>query len=415
MAALLNNRDNIKFTASGLDAWLQSIPTQRSSSSSHDNQESDRAPNQTIIRKRRRSEISNTTDSHVSSFGNAQAASNVFDSKRILSKSSCNPVTNPGINSRSFSDLEYKLGQSESSARPVFTLRSDPVDAKDPRYEQALRMRGICIADSRANKLPQHAEDIRRVVSAYKGAPATSETNVWNFLQWIWDSASKADIIGAVLPELVPLRQLRCDPRIQVCQAQPWHVPLEFKAGDMDAPPLKRPYADVTIGWRSTILPCGDLATGELGSCAYPISNMPNLAWPFFVVTATTHTGSLKAARLQNLYIGAIILSNLRKLRSLAGHNEEQTLEKIYTLSLELTPQSAHLSYYWASNDHDSRVRYYGASLNCWSLADPSGSRLIEAFRGVRCAVELIKNQIFRWIDSDLKVLEGRGKGKGKE
>lgn len=88
------------------------------------------------------------------------------------------------------------------------------------------------------------------------------------------------------------------------------------------------------------------------------------MAWPIFTIEAKGDRGSLRVARLQNLHIGAVMLSNMFELKRKCG-NEEAFFNKVHVIGIELTAESVQLSCYWACRNDLGVVEYFGKMLQC--------------------------------------------------
>ncbi|KAL9627570.1 MAG: hypothetical protein Q9164_007568, partial [Protoblastenia rupestris] len=106
-----------------------------------------------------------------------------------------------------------------------------------------------------------------------------------------------------------------------------------------------------------------------------------------------------------NLHNAAIMLSNLRELMKAAA-KEADFFNKIHVLSLQLTPQSIQLSYYWATRSKDGQVSYYGNVLDTWSPNNKRDGQYDEARRCIHNAIELVRTNAYDTIYSCMANVE---------
>ena len=99
------------------------------------------------------------------------------------------------------------------------------------------------------------------------------------------------------------------------------------------------------------------------------------------------------------------MLSNLRELMKVAA-KEADFFNKIHVLSLQLTPESIQLSYYWATRSEDGQVSCYGNVLETWSPNNQRDGQYEKARRCIHNAIELVRTNAYDTIHSCMADVE---------
>ncbi|KAI4126370.1 MAG: hypothetical protein LQ347_005002 [Umbilicaria vellea] len=300
-------------------------------------------------------------------------------------------------------DSRNRLMDSQSVPSVASDTSSGSINAYNIRFEPELNLRGVYFADDEPDKAPANLLMFHEAILKSRDSPEPDETDARNFRKRIRKAPNEAAIVRTVKPKIVPDEQLADDDTASMATEQLWQR-ANLLCPDRK-PVLSTPKPDTTIGWASGIFPFPE-ATNLVRKAMYPLSKNLKLAWPLFTVEAKGDGGNLKVAKLQNLHNGALMLSNLLKLRRASG-KEQDFFNKIHAMSLEFTSETVQLSCYWAIQDgNPSEVRYYGMSIGSWSVVDPNGKGYRDARRCTHNALDWVKDQGLVWIKSDMKLLE---------
>lgn len=278
------------------------------------------------------------------------------------------------------------------------------INAYDTSYEAALNERYIFFYEGKPENIPKDVSDIEMAVFAdmERRASPTGEADLVRYL--LTRISGEPDVVSQILPKCVPLEGLQSSDQVEIATDQLWHGCLAL---DPDIQPsLTTPKPDLTIGWNSAIFPYMR-ATKNLRVFQCPVVSTNKLSWPLFTAEVKGDGGSLRVAKLQNLHNAAIMLSNLRELMRAAA-KEADFFNKIHVCSLQLTPESIQLSYYWATRSETGQVSYYGNVMETWSPNNQRGGQYDEARRCVHNAIELVKTNAYDTIRSCMADVEQR-------
>ena len=337
------------------------------------------------------------------------------------------PVLNPPdtirlpLSRQALSDLN-KLNQSFSSGSSLSTspevpsvatedtgLRDEPrgaINAYDEGYSAALQDKGIYFADAEEpDKDPSNIQGLMTAVSAARTNYTDRDNKAAMDLRVLMRKATnESETVQSILPEIVPVRELKIDNDISTAPEQFWD--RKAMIGPTDKPMLTAPKPDRAIGWARHVFSEFPQARTYLGYAMCP-ARKSGLTLPLFTIEVKGDKGSLKVARLQNLHNGATMLYNLLRIREAClGKETEDFFNKVHAMSLELTADVVQLSCYWAARDGDGTINYYGRVTHVWTPYD--GSHYKQAHRYIRNALEWVRGQALEWVCSALSALETR-------
>ena len=235
-------------------------------------------------------------------------------------------------------------------------------------------------------------------------SPGRDNKEAENIRAQLTDAHYESANVKDILRQLVPVRSMQLEKDTACVKDQLWRSEIALQP-DIK-PTLTTPKPTVTIGWKSQVFKSRfKEAYKSLQAFISPIAGFRSLAWPIITVEAREDGGSMRAARLQNLHNGAVMLSNLFELEQKCG-NEEAFFNKVHVIGVELPAESVQLSCYWACRNDIGVVEYFGKRLQCWSLFDETGGSLRNAQRGICNVLEWIKPRTFEWIQSDMAAFE---------
>lgn len=216
------------------------------------------------------------------------------------------------------------------------------INAYDPEYEAALNERSVFFYRGKPEGIPRDVSEVRAAVFAKGKASKPLKTQAKLVRSLLPQIILKSDVVAQILPQIVSFEDLQKDGQKAIAVDQHWRRCLALNP---DTPPsLSTPKPDLTIGWNSEIFHFAR-ASKSLRTFQCPLSTANHISWPLFTAEVTGEKGSLRAAKLQNLYNAAIMLSNLRELMK-AALNEAEFFNKIHVMSLQLTTETVQLSYY---------------------------------------------------------------------
>lgn len=276
------------------------------------------------------------------------------------------------------------------------------INAYDTAYEAALNERYIFFYEGKPENLPTDVSDIEIAVFAEteRTESPKGEADLVRYL--LTRISGEPDLVSQILPKCVPLEGLQLSDQVELATDQLWRRCLAL---DPDLQPsLTTPKPDLTIGWKSALFPFMR-ATKNLRASQCPVVSTNKLSWPLFTAEVKGDGGSLRIAKLQNLHNAAIMLSNLRELMKAAA-KESDFFNKTHVLSLQLTPESIQLSYYWATRSENGQVSYYGNVLETWSPNNQRGGQYDEARRCIHNAIELVQTKAYDTIHSCMADVE---------
>ncbi len=276
------------------------------------------------------------------------------------------------------------------------------INAYDTAYEAALNERYIFFYEGKPENIPKDVSDIEMAVFAEseRREPPKGEADLVRYL--LTRISGEADVVSQILPKCVPLEGLQLSDQVEIATDQFWRRCLAL---DPDLQPsLTTPKPDLTIGWKSALFPFMR-ATKNLRAFQCPVVSTNKLSWPLFTAEVKGDGGSLRVAKLQNLHNAAIMLSNLRELMKAAA-KEADFFNKIHLFSLQLTPESIQLSYYWATRSEDGLVSYYGNVLETWSPNNQRDGQYDKAHRCIHNAIELVRTNAYDTINSCMADVE---------
>ncbi|KAL9627010.1 MAG: hypothetical protein Q9164_007732, partial [Protoblastenia rupestris] len=276
------------------------------------------------------------------------------------------------------------------------------INAYDAAYETALNLRCIFFYEGKPENIPKGVSDIEVAVFAKneEREPPKGEADLVRYL--LTRITGEPDVVSQIMPKCVPLEGLQLSDQVEIATDQLWRRCLAL---DPDLKPsLTTPKPDLTIGWKSVRFPFMR-ATKNLGTFQCPVVSTNKLSWPLFTAEVKGDGGSLRVAKLQNLHNAAIMLSNLQELMKAAA-KEADFFDKIHVLSLQLTPESIQLSYYWATRSKDGQVSYYGDVLETWSPNNRKAGQYDEARRCIHNAIELVRTNAYGTIYSCMEDVE---------
>ena len=316
------------------------------------------------------------------------------------------PLTNEAIRLLNRNTEEYSKssdmvsGVSESVTSGASTGPS--MNAYDPAYEDALQDRDIFFADDK--EPPPDFHELWEAMLQARKSPGPDHMEAEVFRAELNEVKNGSANVHDILPQLVPLSSLRVGKDTAFVKDQLWRrdIALQPKL----QPTLTTPKPHVTIGWKPAVFKSRyKKAYKSLEAFVSPIAGFKSVAWPIFTIEVSGEGGSMRAARLQNLHNGAVMLSNLFELKRKCG-NGEAFFNKVHVIGVELTAESVQLSCYWARRNDIGIVEYFGKSLQRWSLFDATGDSLRNARRSIRNVVGWIKPRTFEWIQSDMAAFE---------
>ena len=296
------------------------------------------------------------------------------------------------------SDMVLGVSESVTSGAP-----SGPsISAYDPEYQDALEDRDIFFADG--EDPPADFHELWEAMLQPRESPGPDDIEAETFRAELDEAKNPSASVQDILLRLVSLSSLRLGKDTAFVKDQLWRRDIALQP-DLQ-PTLTTPKPYVSIGWKPAVFKSRyKKAYRSLEAFISPIAGFKSVAWPIFTIGARGDGGSMRAARLQNLHNGAVMLSNLFELKRKCG-NEEPVFNKVHVIGVELTAESVQLSCYWAYRNDIGIVEYFGKSLQSWSLFDATGESLRNARRGIRNVVEWIKPRIFEWIQSDMAAFE---------
>ena len=206
---------------------------------------------------------------------------------------------------------------------------------------------------------------------------------------------------------IAPIREVGLDGTISTTSDQEWHRMVMIQPHQPHEPQLlTAPKPARTVGWSIKVFRKYPNAMRCLATTVCPVSGNSELAIPLFTIEVKGDEGSTQVASLQNSHNGATMLANLLEVwNACLGENTDGFLNKVHTMSLELTAETVHLSCYWARKEN-GEIKYYGRSLYGWCLSSDEDYK--KAHRYTRNALEWVRKQALEWLCPALSALEDK-------
>ncbi|EDU45454.1 hypothetical protein A1F94_003087 [Pyrenophora tritici-repentis] len=277
------------------------------------------------------------------------------------------------------------------------------------QYPALLKRRGCILVPTVEKRRPSNCETITKAleVTREEQTPPQSYAMTWDLTRNTNSKAGVTFVFTAKVLDYEILCQTGRDVRSNLAGQWRYGHPLPSGGSTLQ---IAAPNPDMTIGYnRDEITGC-DEAIEYLGEYCTPIKGDGLLAFPVATAEIKHITGDAYAER-QNMHNAAIMLRNLRKLRQLAGMEEEELRTKFdgiaHVITISFTQTTSAIYCCWSAVAEDGQLQFFSKPIAfSWT------NNGVEPFRvmvhKIRNAVDWVMEANKQWIRDDMAKLQGR-------
>ncbi|CAE7177341.1 hypothetical protein CFE70_005667 [Pyrenophora teres f. teres 0-1] len=283
------------------------------------------------------------------------------------------------------------------------------ITCANDQYPALLKKRGCVLVPTIEKRRPANYETITTALEATREeqTPPQNYAMTWDLMANTNSKAGVTFVFMAKVLDYEILRQTGRDVRSNL--ADQWRNGYPLPSGGSTLQ-IAAPNPDMTIGYNRDEMTGCDEAIEYLGEYCTPIKGDGSLAFPVATVEIKHLTGDAYAER-QNMHNAAIMLRNLRKLRQLAGMDEEELKTKFdgiaHVITVSFTQTTSAIYCCWSAVAEDGQLQFFSKPIAfSWtnSGVEPFRSMIYRIRNAVDWVVEINK----QWILEDMAKLQRR-------